>query len=97
MKLERKKPDRQGYWWCWKEEMDKPVVYFIWLSSGKWMVKFTRIVNNACYPVIGKTTGFTHFAGPIKGPEVPEPSRVWLSGMITGQPICLVGMGCFPP
>ena len=69
MRLERKSPDKPGAWWCWMKGMEMPVT--------RWLVD----------PSVGNDTifwsGYTHFAGPIPQPDLPEPATVELRGTMT--------------
>ena len=82
MKLKEERPDRQGYWWCWKEGFN-PVLNFLWFSCDMWMIELTKGDN--CFNIHIEETGYTHFAGPIEQPDIPVPSRIQMFGELSCQ------------
>lgn len=77
MKLTRKLPDREGLWWCWQDGMCQARIHpIIWDGDGEpgYYVRAGHFLR-VCVQ-------YTHFAGPILQPDLPEPTRMEIAGRL---------------
>ena len=79
MKLVRKLPDKPGAWWCWHEGMKKTVVEQLRPDMYGNILRGNDSGN--VWSFLDKQ--YTHFAGPIPMPDLPEPEKVELTGTMT--------------
>ena len=89
MKLKEGRPDQQGWWWCWREGMLEPDLRRLIFDGDSvlgYYVKPGAFLRDAA-------VRYTHFAGPVEPPDIPEPSRIEMTGRITGKPVCLASVG----
>ena len=79
VKLKEERPDRQGYWWCWKEGMYEAVLRAFLFDCNS---------NIQCISE-SALKKYTHFAL-VERPDIPVPSRIQMFGELSGKPICFV-------